>query len=294
MKKKKLTDEMRKASKIAAKKADELRGLHKNIPQFITKLTVFGKGLNYVADETDRIEDETGKSVDFHSEDGFTPKAFTDNFKIINNSSGSLSDMTSTLSTMITSYTGSIVNFVTLQSVESRDYVQDLPIIFEDLKIDDELIPLLKEIKPSLAEDWQEVRDNLVLKTSQGIKNAIVHARTVVDNLGWMTDYNHIGSLSWGKHFDDKKKPIRAVRYAWINYGDDLPTKLNGDPRNDTLFKSLNSGYKEFGEITHVSPIPLSQHPNAITACNAVGIALVQYIESGMDRLKEVNNAGNQ
>lgn len=181
MKKKKHTDEMREASGIAAKKADELRDLHKNIPRFVTKLTVYGNGLNYVADETDRIEDETGKSVDFHSVHGFTPKAFIDDFKIINNTSGSLSDMTNALSSMITLYTGSIVNFVTLQSVGTNDYVQDLPIIFEDLKIDDDLIPLLKEIKPSLAENWQEVRDNLVLETSSGIKNAIVHARTVVD-----------------------------------------------------------------------------------------------------------------
>lgn len=102
-----------------------------------------------------------------------------------------------------------------------------------------------------------------------------------------MTDYEHLKLLSWGGYFDDRNKPIRAVRYAWINYGDELPVKLNGDPREDTLYKSLNSGYKEFGKITHISPIPLSRHPNAITACDAVGTALVQYLESGMNRLKE-------
>lgn len=294
MKKKKQTDEMRKASKIAANKADELRGLQKNIPQFITKLSAYGKGLKYVADETDRIEVDSGKSVNILPEDGFTPEAFTDNFILINNTSGSLSDMTNALSSMVTSYTGSIANIVTLQSLEENDYLQELPIILEDLKIDDELIELLKKIKPSLAEDWQAVRDNLVLESSSGMKNAIVHARTVVDELGWMTNYKHIKMLPWGDYLDNKNDPVRAVRYGWIKYGDDLPGKLNGDPRKDTLFRSLNSGYSVFGKITHVSPIQLSQHPNAVTACNAVGMALVQYLESGMDRLKKVNKTGNQ
>lgn len=283
---KKNTNEIREVSKISLKKADELEVLHKNIPKYIQNLTAYGRGLGYIADEIDRFENDTGKSIQVDYEDGISPKKFIATFKVANNTPETLSNMTNTLSGVMTASTGSTVGVISAEFIDKTYYLKDLPKYFKELNLDQELIQLLEEIKPSLADDWKAVRDNLTTRSSAGIKNAIVHARTVVDEIGWMTDFDYLKNLPWKIELDKEGKPIRAVRYAWIAYGDKLPNDLNGDPLKDTLYKSLNSGYKEFGKIAHVSPIPISQYPNALSACNAVGNALIQYLELGGERLE--------
>ncbi len=283
------TEDMRKASEIALAKAEELKELQVMIPRHIRVLTAFGGGLGYVADEIDRMKADTGETVPLIFPPGFTPNDFNQSYHTVANAPASLSAMSITISGVLTASTGSTASVASTQRVGNNEYLKDLPLYFEDLHLDEELIPLLKKVKPSLTGNWEAVRDNLTVTTSEGIKNAIVHARTVADEISWMPDYNHLRSLPWCQ-LDDKGDPIRAIRYGWIKYGDNLPNVLNGKAQDDELFKSFNGGYKEFGEITHISPIPLSQHSNAVTACNAVGMALVQYLEIGSKKLTGSRN----
>ncbi len=146
------TDEMRKAAEIALKRAEEMTALHQSLPQNINSLNAYGLGLSYIADEIDRIEQDTDQELHINFAGILSPTAFNLDYQNPDNTLEKIEGMTVTLSGIMTSASGSVVTYLVDEKVEPNNYLENLPTIFRNMDIDNQLIPLLEIIKPSLAD----------------------------------------------------------------------------------------------------------------------------------------------
>ena len=89
---------------------------------------------------------------------------------------------------------------------------------FRLLKVREETIEKLDEIKPWLESALKNVWDQLEMEDVNSVKSAANDARIVIDEISWQTPCEHILQLLWCKK-EEKKKPTRASRYAWILHG---------------------------------------------------------------------------
>lgn len=272
-------------------RAAALKELAEALPKQIRLLDAYSDLFNYTADELDR----------FHSNYPFailTSPYLDQTPDDVNRSLlwtlPDTRDIQSTVTAASGAGTGSLNYFIpeiTKAAAPADPYFDSLPVSFKQLQGSEELIPLLDQLDLTLGSTWIAAWENLSLKRFDSLKNASVNARTVVDRISWLPDYEHLKTLPW--YIGDKEnKPIRAVRYAWIRYGDDLPNLLKSDSREDLLWKSFGAAYSVLEKFIHTTSYDSMSASRVWTALVALENGLLQYLRDGMERLLLVNKDG--
>ncbi|RJR53581.1 MAG: hypothetical protein C4576_01455 [Desulfobacteraceae bacterium] len=158
----------------------------------------------------------------------------------------------------------------------------------ESLRIDEETTKItasLNDIKEGLGSSWRSVWDEIKLGSATAIKSACASARTVVDEIGWLVPYDDLVKLEWCK-LDEKARPTRASRYAWILHGVILPSELGGNPSADAIWKAFGKSYDELQRFVHLTSITRSERFYVERLLSAIQDGLSEYVSRGFDRLK--------
>ena len=259
-------------------KSNDLQELAKIIPEQSRKFRAYGDFYNYVADEYTRLSSlgvdcDVTHIVDFQGiEDSLSwdVPTITQVYTTITIGSGEA-----------TSITQPMMPYVD----KKPDYglLKNPPESFRLLKVTDETIDQLNLIKNDLGDSWRKAWDCL---SGGDIKNTATHARTVIDELSWLVPYDQLKKLNWCQ-FDNKGKPTRASRFAWILYGDSLPEKFDNNPNKDIVWEKLGKNYAILQKFVHISDIKQSDHYTIEFVMKALQEALEEYLKIGISRLKK-------
>ena len=87
---------------------------------------------------------------------------------------------------------------------------------------------------------------------------------------------------------DEKGRPTRASRYAWIQFGDRLPTNFHGQPQRAERWRTFGRAYDELGKYVHVAEVTPQSFMDIEVRLNSLQVCLGQYLMDGLDRLKGV------
>jgi hypothetical protein len=258
-------------------KADELEDLGRGIPEASRKLRAYGELLIYVAGECDRLESHGIK---------LSRDVFPDPSEVQQTLSWQVPTQTQVRGTIVgaSGYSTSITQPLLSYAYETPNLniLGNPPETFKLLTAEDQLIQTLNQIKPDLGQTWKSAWDSL---TIQDAKSAATSTRTAVDEISWKAPYDHLARLPWCQ-YDDKGKPTRASRFAWILHGDNLPAELNNDPSQDPLWKILSQNYEKLNKYVHISTIQEGDITYLKTMLSAIQECLEEYLHKGIDRLK--------
>lgn len=279
-----LSDEFKKDGDILKNKSNELKDLMSVAPDAIRTIDAYTEMLYYTADELKKFSRYDPKAQDFPDFKGSEYYSIQSIYGLNIPSKAEVFAMGTSVSGLITDATSSVMYKVSVYPGYENDYFKNIPTKFLQLKFTDELCSFLHTIKPELATTWRSAWGQLALERADSIKNAAANARTVVDEISWIPNSEHLKSLKWCA-LDDKEKPIRAVRYAWIRYGDILPESLKNDPSSDSNWKSFNGSYGSLQKYVHTTIFRIEDRQIVETALKAIEIALIGYLELGMERL---------
>jgi hypothetical protein len=260
-------------------RADGLQEFLAEAPRQIRLLRVYGDYLTYVGNEIDRA---TAAGIDLTSSPGLNISGIeqTLTWDVPNPRDIGLTFTTSSGTTNVTSEL--MVKYA--QEQPNLALFQNPPESFRMLQTTKDANQTLNRLKPQLGDTWQRAWDAIAVGNLESVKTAAVNARTVVDEISWMTQYEHLKTLDWCK-LDDNGNPTRATRYAWILHGDTLPAGLSNDPSNDFVWKPFRDAYKRLSKYVHIADIA---HPDVIYVENhikTIQIALEQYLREGSQRL---------
>jgi len=280
----KMTDDsikwLKEIGAILIDKSIDLQDLAKIIPEQARKFRAYGDYYNFVADEYTRLSSlgvdcDMTQVVDFQSiEDSLSWEVPT---------TTQLYTTTTIVSGESTSITQPMMPYV--DEKPDYDLLQNPPDSFVLLQATDETIIQLDFIKNGLGNSWKKAWDCLI---RGDVKNAAVQARTTIDELSWAVPYDRLAKLIWCR-FDDKGKPTRASRFAWILHGDSLPAELDNDPCKDNVWKRFGKNYAALQRYVHTSDIKQSDLLTIDLTLKALQEALEEYLNLGIKRLK--NNA---
>ncbi len=262
-------------------RAGELQDLVAEAPQQIRQLKAYGDYFVYVGDEIDR---GAGHGIDFTSSPGLNvinvqqtltwnvPSPFQ-----IGNTATMASGTTGTVAELAVAY---------VEEEPELELFLNPPESFRLLKTTDQTIQNLNNVKPGLGDTWQSAWDFIAVESVDSVKSAAANARTVVDEISWKTPYEHIKTLPWCK-LDDKDRPTRATRYAWILYGDTLPAQHNNDPTNDLVWKPFGEAYGRLNKYVHISDVTTADILSVDTQLKIIQVGLEQYLREGFERITQ-------
>lgn len=273
---------LKKIGQESINKANEIREFIKAAPEAIRKLNAYGEQMMYLGEEYNKAKDV----IDVSSLSHINLSSLTDKLSTLHvPSSDDLSTLTVSLSGSLVGITEPL--YSTAHKHPELELLNNSPSSFIILQSTTALLSALQEIDRSLAETWKNACDNIAIGNPQAVKNSATHARTVVDELSWKVPYDHIKELDWCK-LDEKGKPTRASRFAWLMHGDHLPSEIGGDPAKDETWKSLNKSYGNLNKYTHISTLEEKDVIYLRTQLDAIQDALEKYLLKGSERLKSV------
>jgi hypothetical protein len=260
-------------------RAGALQKLLAEAPRQIWLLRGYGDFLFYAADEIDRA---TSIGIDLSSSPGFNTLRIE---QTLSWGVPSPSDIGLTFSA--TSGTTNLASeLMVTWAVKQPDLqlFQNPPETFLSIQTTDETIQNLNTLKPGLGDTWQAAWNATAVGNVESVKTVAVNARTVVDQISWMPDYEHLKTLAWCK-LDQKDEPIRATRYAWILHGDNLPEELNNDPSNDPVWKTFGQAYRQLQEYVKVPVVSTASVLYVENCLKTIQVGLEQYLREGFERL---------
>lgn len=265
-------------------KSKELEELGKDLPRHIRNLRGYGEYFQFFGNEIRRAG-EAGVEID----DSIVPGSTADDvMKSLTWTVPSTYEISATVAAASDATVGTMS--IAVSAAEGTDiepsFLQHPPESYWAILVTGSMVTRLNELKPGLGTTWQNAWDALATIRPDSARNASVNARTVVDEISWMRPYDHLKSLQWCR-FDNKGDPTRATRYAWILYGDDLPSHLEGNPSNDKIWKSLGHRYRDLQKYVHCSDTSGSDAKIIDGCLRAIQVSLEEYLEAGIDRLKQ-------
>lgn len=275
-------EDFRKVGYELINRADDLQKLTADAPHQIRQMRGYGDLLVYVGNEIDRAADY---DIDVTASPGFD----------IDNIEKSLSYwkvpspffIGSTLATVSgTSNAASAVMVEYENKKPEFQLFQNPPESFRSLKVSSHTIEALNRLKASLGDTWRAAWDAIAIGTVESIKSAATNARTVVDEISWLPSTDYLKSLDWCK-LDDKGRPTRATRFAWILYGDTLPGDLDSNPSNDPIWKPFKDAYDNLHKYVHTTNIKSTDVLYVETHLKSLQIGLEQYLREGLERLEQ-------
>lgn len=261
-------------------KSNSLKELAQIIPEQSRKLRAYGEFYNYVADEYDRLAEfgidcNVAQVVNFEEIDDLVSWQVPTSTQVYTTTSGVSGESTSITQPMM-------------------PYVDDYPDLgllkkppesFRLLRVTDKTINRLNMVSPGLGDTWGSAWNYLAVGDIPSIKSTATQARTVVDELSWRAPYDHLATLHWCQ-FDDKGKPTRLSRFAWILHGDTLPVELGNDPTKDTSCKALKKNYDALQKYVHMVQIEQSDLIAIELILKTLQVSLEEYLHFGMGRLE--------
>jgi len=274
----------REAGKAAKDKANELKDLANVLPGYIRTLDGYGDFMNYTADELERFGTKYPSVPSIRTSLQFSPQNFMDTLSWNVTNPKEIEISITTLSGVGTSVTGSVLPVIESFAQPDDPFFSNPPQNFSQLRFTDDLTQLLDDLNPVLSPIWKSAWDNIVLEREDSLKNVSVNSRTVVDEVSWLTNYEHLKTLPWCE-LDKEGKPIRAVRYGWIRYGDNLPPELKNNSIKDLRWKVFGQAYSELGKFIHKAGFDKTSRSQIETALKALEIGLIDYLKDGMTRL---------
>ena len=265
-------------------KSEELQRLGKDLPRYVRIFKGYGELFVYFGNEIKRAG-EAGVEIDDSMIFGST---LDDVMKTLTWTVPSTEAVSATMAAASDATVGTMsiaVSAADGSTIESS-FLQDPPESYWAVCETKAMVIRLNELKQGLGTTWENAWDALATIRPDSAKNASVNARTVVDELSWMTPYDYLKTLQWHR-LDNKGNPTRATRFAWIHYGDNLPHSLDGKPYNDDIWKSLKRSYNDLQKYVHCSETSQMEAKIIETNLKAIGVSLEEYLEAGFDRLKE-------
>jgi hypothetical protein len=282
--------EYREAAKAAKERANGLKVLGKDLPGYVRTLDGLGDFMDYTANELDRYGTTYVSAPVNYSGINFVPSDFMRSLNAWSVPRGNdVQNSIVTLSGVGTSVTGSVLPQMQRTARPTDNYFANPPANFIQLRLTDELTPLLDQL--NLTPTWKSAWENLVLERDDSLKNACVNARTVVDEISWMPDTEYLKTLDWCE-LDKEGRPIRAVRYAWIRHGDVLPESLGKNCKEDTYWKTFGQAYSELGKFVHKAGYDATSRTQVEVALKSLELGLIVYLEAGMTRLLTIKRPG--
>ena len=251
--------------------SDQLNEIVKIIPEQSRKLKAYGEYIDYVADEYDRLY-SLGVNCDLTQVVDFDAIDQSMSWQLP--TSTQLFATTATVSGELTSITQPMLPYIDQES--DYGFLGHPPESFRLLMSTDEMVNKLNTISPGLGITWKNAWDSFAVGDVNSIKSTATSARTVMDELSWQAPYDHLAKLSWCQ-FDQKSKPTRASRFAWLLHGDNLPEDIENDPTNDKLWKSFNKNYNALQKYVHISQVKQSD----IVHIEIILMALEECLEVG-------------
>ena len=283
---KEISEELKTTSKIVKEKSEEAKKFVQTATKFVKLMDANVEMMEYTAKELDEFYKQHPEALDFPEYRG---EQYFNARKVSSLSipdEMQMSDVSASISGLVNDTTSAVMPLIINYPGYSSKYYQGLPLSYTQLQFTDELLSLLDSLgRHDLAVIWNNAREQLALNTTISLKNSANNARTVVDELSWLPDYKHLEKLKWCELAEGK--PIRAVRCAWILYGDDLPDQLNNDSKEEPNYKALNSGYQNFAKYVHLSSFNVSEKFVLESSLNIIEASLINYIKMGRDRLME-------
>lgn len=283
----KMSKDIKKASKITKNKSKKLKELYKSIPQKTKIMDANADLLDYTSNELNRFIGSNPDKIhipipsDIEKPDY---KNFFNSMEKLKLPDTALFDGTiMAVATIGTSSLSAATNVVLYYEEIDEDYFNNIPDSYEQLSNTKKLEELLDILDPKLGEIWEDIWNKLAIGDKDSLKNASTNARSMIDEISWRSDYEHLKSLEWCE-LDDNDKPTRATRFAWIYYGDVLPPGLKNKPSNDQQWKNFNESYGKLQKTIHKIDVKLPVRINSIFKTLEIG--LVNYLEAGMGRLK--------
>ena len=121
-----------------------------------------------------------------------------------------------TISGMVNDSTSSVMPVMVEYPGYQSNFFGNFPAAYTELKFTEELSVVLTEINSDFADTWNAAWEQLMLEKKDSVKNSSTNARTVVDEISWIPDPEHLKKLPWCE-LDDKGKPIRACSMLGFN-----------------------------------------------------------------------------
>lgn len=261
-------------------KSYSLKELGKIIPDQSRKLAAYGEYYMYVAAEYDRIS-STG--TDFRASTELNLHELEQTLHWEPTSTHDIITTTVAASGSSTSITAPMLPYI--DNEPDLNLLKSPPQSFSLLKATDDTFNKLNELKNGLGETWKSAWNSLSIGELDSIKRAAINARTVIDELSWRAPYDHLSKLDWCQ-FDEKAKPTRASRFAWILHGDKLPEELNNDPSNDLSWKFLGKNYNALQKYIHLSSLKSSDFIHIEIIIKAIQESLENYLNFGFERMQ--------
>ena len=253
----------------------------KIIPDQYRKMVAFGDYYNYVADEYDRLS-STG--IDLKNSSGFNDLDLIE--KAFDWDVPSTYDVTTTTVTASGSSTSITQPFFPyIDSNPELKILENPPESYKILIATDETIDKLNLLKEGLGNSWRNAWNAIGTKDLSSVKTVATNARTVFDELSWLAPNDLLTKLEWCS-LDDKDRPTRATRFAWILYGNELPESLNKDPSNDPSWKAFKKNYDKLQKYVHLSSIKQSYLIELEIIMKALQGSIEHYLNFGFERLK--------
>ncbi len=258
-------------------RADRLQDLGRIIPEESRKLRGFGEYYDYVAGEYDRL---SSQGVEFNPYDlpDLGEVERTLNWDVPTRAQVTMT--TTVASGSQVSITEPMLRY-THENPE-LNLPDNPPESFKLFTATDQLVEKLNGIKNDLGITWKRAWDSL---TMGDLKSAATSARTAVDEISWKVPQDDLAKLPWCK-YDDKGKPTRASKFAWILHGEDLPEELNNEPAQDPVWKILSQNYEKLNKYVHISEVQEGDITYLKTILAAIQECLEQYLHQEMGRLK--------
>lgn len=257
-------------------KADKLQELGRIIPEECRKLRAFGEYFHYVAGEYDQLSQRVEFSLCDLPDLGEVERTL--NWDVPTRAQVTMT--TTTASGSQVQITEPMLSYA--HEMPELNLLANPPESFKLLTATDELVETLNGIKNSLGNTWKDAWDSL---TMGDLKSAATNARTAVDEISWKVPQDDLAKLPWCK-YDDKGKPTRASKFAWILHGEDLPEELNNEPAQDPVWKILSQNYEKLNKYVHISTIQQAETTYLKTILNAIQECLDRYLHQGTKGLK--------
>ena len=262
-------------------KSQDLNELAKIIPDQSRKMAAYGDYYNYVADEYDRL---SSKGIDLSASPGFNYLDEVENTFVWKVPSAyDVTTTTVTASGGTTSITEPFLPYI--DSNPEFELLKKPPESYKILISTDETIDKLNQLKEGLGNSWRNAWNAMGIKDLNTIKTVAANARTVFDELSWLAPIEDLKKLDWCS-LDDKDRPTRATRFAWILYGGELPESLNKDPSNDPSCKPFKNNYDKLQKYVHLGSLQQSHLIELEIIMKALQGSLEHYLNFGFDRLK--------
>lgn len=260
-------------------RADALQELVAEAPRQIRLLRGYGDFLFYAGNEIDRA---ASIGIDLSSSPGFNT------LRIEQTLSWGVprpSDIGLTFSA--TSGTTNLASELMVTfAVEQPDLqlFQNPPESFLLIRTTDETIQNLNNLQPGLGNTWQAAWNAIAVGNVDTVRTAAANARTVIEEISRIPPYDHLESLDWCE-MDERGRPTRATRYAWILYGDTLPEELNNNPSNDHIWKPFGQAFDKLQRYLHVSNVTNTDILYVENYVKTIQVGLEQYLREGSQRL---------